>query len=826
MAVRVVGSVTDANDKPLAYASILVKGTTRGTTTNTDGKFFLDLEPGDYTIVAQYVGYQRKEQVIHVGDEKVTVNFKLSIQQTVLKEVVVKQGAEDPAYEIIRNAIRKRKEYMDPLDSFVCEVYIKTLVKTRKLPDRILGQKLDQSNRKEMGVDSAGKGILFLSESLTKVAYKKPDKVKLEVLSGRESGSNGFGFNFPTFINFYNNNVSVFSSQLNPRGFVSPIAEGALNYYRYKYLGSFYEDGKEVNEIQVIPKRKFEPLFSGTINITEGDWRIHSLDLVLTKESQLELIDSLTIRQIQVPVSDTVWRTKDQVVTFTFKRFGIEAVGNFLNVYNGYELDPQFRKKYFNKVVVKYDTTANKKSKAYWDSIRPIPLEPEEVKDYRIKDSAFQAQRDSAWSQHTIDSLRKKQGNIKIGQVLWTGVRRSNFDPKHLLDFRFKGLFKSVQYNTVEGVNMDLTGSVTRSYRPSRSQLIFTPHVRYGFNNGHLNPWASLQYNKRSFSWSEDGGSYNRSTWLFSGGKRVSQFNKDNPIRPLFNSIWTLLFKENYMKIYENYFGELRYSSRWDNGLDISGQILYEDRIPIDNTTDFSLKKNTEKIFTPNYPYEIINSQFARHQAFIAAVKVQFKPGQKYIEYPRGKVAVGSKYPTLSLEYQQGFNKIFGSDVDFGKWKFSAWDDINLKLLGDLKYRFSLGGFVNTANVPVQDYQHFNGNQIELASEYLNSFQIAPYYANSTIASFYAVAHVEHHFNGLLTNKIPLFRRLNWHLVAGTNTFYVNNDNNYVEVFGGIENIFKMLRVDVVASYLNGTTGQVGVRFGFGGLLGGIVSVQ
>jgi len=280
------------------------------------------------------------------------------------------------------------------------------------------------------------------------------------------------------------------------------------------------------------------------------------------------------------------------------------------------------------------------------------------------------------------------------------------------------------------------------------------------------------------------------------------------------------------MKIYENYFGELRYSSRWDNGLDIGGQILFEDRMPIDNTTDFSFKKSTEKIFTPNYPYEIINSQFERHQAFIAGVKVQFKPGQKYIEYPRGKVAIGSKYPTLSVEYQQGFNKIFGSDVDFGKWKFSALDDINLKLLGNLKYRFSLGGFVNTGNVPVQDYQHFNGNQIELASEYLNSFQIAPYYANSTTANFYAVAHAEHHFNGLLTNKIPLFRRLNWHLVAGTNTFYVNNDNNYVEVFGGIENIFKLIRVDVVASYLNGSTGQVGVRFGFGGLLGGILSVQ
>jgi len=72
----------------------------------------------------------------------------------------------------------------------------------------------------------------------------------------------------------------------------------------------------------------------------------------------------------------------------------------------------------------------------------------------------------------------------------------------------------------------------------------------------------------------------------------------------------------------------------------------------------------------------------------------------------------------------------------------------------------------------------------------------------------------------MLTNKIPLFRRLNWYLVAGANAFYVKEDNNYTEVFGGLENIFKLFRVDVVASYLNGRYGQTGVRVGMGGLLG------
>ena len=50
---RVTGLVTDENGNTLPYATILVKGTTRGTTTNAEGKFFIDLEPGKYTIIGQ-----------------------------------------------------------------------------------------------------------------------------------------------------------------------------------------------------------------------------------------------------------------------------------------------------------------------------------------------------------------------------------------------------------------------------------------------------------------------------------------------------------------------------------------------------------------------------------------------------------------------------------------------------------------------------------------------------------------------------------------------------------------------------------------------------
>jgi len=823
---RISGTVTDEKGNPLPYASVFVKGTTKGTTANNQGKYFLELDPGTYSILCQYVGYARAEKSVTVSGDNVVVDFQLTLQQTTMKEVVVHAGGEDPAYEIIRNTIKKKKDYIAPLDSFTCEAYIKTLIKTRKLPKKILGQRIEENDRKEMHVDSAGKGIIYLSESLTKISFKKPDKTKLEVLSGREAGSNGYGFNFPTFINFYNNNVNVLASQLNPRGFISPIADAAMNYYRYKYLGSFFEDGKEINQIKVIPRRNYEPLFSGTINITEGDWRIHSLELVLTKQSQLEILDTLRIKQIHVPINKDVWRTKDQVVYFTFNLFGIDAVGNFLNVYNKYDADPSFSKKYFNNVVMAYDTAVNKKSKQYWDSIRPVALEAEEARNYKIKDSIFQYQRDSVWSKRTIDSLRRRQGHVTIKKIFWDGYSRYNFNPKHPLSYTWQPLLKNIQYNTVEGLVTNVEATFRTSLLKSKHQLSFTPHIRYGFSNTHLNAWATINLAKRTFTWDPMGGTAGRTNWTFAGGKRVSQFNKDNPIRPLVNSLYTLLDRRNYMKIYENWFGEVVYNKRYDNDLRITAGVLYEDRLPIENTTDFSIFKNEDKVFTPNYPFEKISQQFERHQAVTATVELQYKPGQRFIQYPRGKVPIGSKYPTFSLMYQKGIDKILGSDVDFDKWKFSVWDDLNLKLRGTMKYRLSIGGFINSNKVPIQDYQHFNGNQLIFASQYLNSFQIAPYYANSTTASFYAVGHLEHHFNGFLTNKIPLFKRLNWHLVGGSNAFYVNKDNNYVEAFAGIENIFKILRVDVVASYLNGKRGDVGVRIGFGGLLGGSIRTR
>lgn len=820
-AQKIYGTVFSDRGDLLPYASITIKGTSIGTSANNRAKFSFSVSPGTYTVVCQHIGYKTQEKSITIKNEDEEVTFVIAAQQLDMSEVVVKKG-EDPAYEIIRQAIKKRSFYNEQVKSFECGLYTKDMMKLRKLPKQILGRKIKEEDVKDMGLDSSRKGIIYLAESVANVYVQQPDKFKMEVLSSRVSGSDGFGFTFPTFISFYQNNVSVFLDRLNPRGFVSPIADAAIGMYKFKYLGSFYEDGKEINSIQVIPRRTFEPVFSGIINITDGDWRIHSLDLVLSKTSQLEIVDSLHIIQLHVPVGNDTWRVKNQRINFTFKQFGIDAIGNFVSVYSDYKINPTFAKNRFDKVIVKYDTASNKKSVAYWDSIRPMPLEIEERMDYQVKDSLFLVNKDSIQSQASVDSMNKKQGKLKVYHVFHKGLNRTKYTVDGNHSWGIEPLLLGLEYNTVEGLVLSAYPYYNRYLKKIKTNFSFEPSFRYGLNNTHLNIWADIIFRTRD--WETDK-KIKRQTWTFSGGKRVSQFNKNEPITTLANSISTLLYGNNYMKIYENYYGSVNFSKRFEDGLRFNINALYEDRIPLDNTSDFVIFKNNKKSITPNYAYkDTVPYPSVAHQALIIGFDISIKPGQKYIQYPNRKMSLGSKYPTLSLSYSKGIPGIFGSDVNFDKWRFSISDDKNLKLAGLLKYKIGIGGFLNSKKVFIQDYQHFNGNRVLRASEYVNSFQLANYYDNSTISSFYTYGHLEHHFNGLLTNKIPLFKRLNWNLVGGGNAFYVNGKNNYVEIFAGLENILKIFRVDFVAAYSNGRSTTTGIRIGTGGILGGSLS--
>ncbi|MEO1438460.1 MAG: carboxypeptidase-like regulatory domain-containing protein, partial [Bacteroidota bacterium] len=67
-AAGIQGTIYSESGDPLPFANVYVKGTTNGTTSNSDGVYALELEPGSYEIVFQYVGYQAKNITVDVPD--------------------------------------------------------------------------------------------------------------------------------------------------------------------------------------------------------------------------------------------------------------------------------------------------------------------------------------------------------------------------------------------------------------------------------------------------------------------------------------------------------------------------------------------------------------------------------------------------------------------------------------------------------------------------------------------------------------------------------------------------------------------------------------
>ena len=800
---KISGTITDDKGQALPYASIIVKGTTRGTTANNEGKYFMNLEPGTYTIMCQHVGYSRGEKIVTVGDEAIFLNFQLHVQELILREAIVRKG-EDPAYEIIRHAIKKRTFYHKQLSTFRCEVYTKGQLKLRDFPKKFMGQKIEFEDK-----DTSKTKTIFLSETIANYAVQEPDKRKIEVTSSKVSGqSDGYGLAAPEIYSFYDNNLKI-GANLNPRGFISPISDNALNYYRYKFEGSFFEEGKEIGHIKVMPKRKYEPLFSGYINIVIDDWRIHSVQVQLTKQSQMQLIDTLKLDQLYVPYDKDVWVIKSQVIYPAIKIFGFDAYGSFVNVYSKFAVNPKFDKKFFGSTVLKYDDSSNKKTEPYWETVRPLPLQPEESADYKKKDSLEQARKDPKY----LDSIDRRHNHVTVAKLLFTGYNINRQKTRSV--YSFNSLLSSVNFNTVEGWVVNFSGSYSKrldSSLISRRNITITPSVRYGFNNNHFNASLSGTYN-----W---GKKYSNAITV-TGGKKIFQFNNASPIRPIYNTFASLGWERNYMKIYEAWFGRLNYSRSLDEGFNIFVNLQYQDRMPLDNTTDYTWRDRKDVIYTPNYPVELTTSNIQRHQALIATAGVSWQPGNKYAELPERKFSLGSKYPHFSLSYAKGIKNIFGSDIKYDKWQFGITDNLNLRLAGVFDYAFAMGGFLNRDSVDIPDYTHFNGNQIPLASAYLNSFQLAAYYKYSNTESFYTTLHAEYHLNGFLTNKIPFFRTLNWHLVGAANAFYVNKNNNYVEASIGLENILKILRVDFVWGFEQDRKSITGVRIGFQGLFSG-----
>lgn len=767
------GVTSDKQNNTLPFTSIYIQGTTKGTSANTNGEYQFKLEKGHYTLIFKAVGYnQLIKQVDISADMNLSVIMEAEVYQ--LKDVVIKANSEDPAYEIIRNAIKKRKQHLTEVQAFSCDTYIKGVTKLRNAPKKFLGRNV-QDDLKNIGLDSGKRGILYLSESVSKFNFQQPGKINEEMISSKVSGnSNGFSFNQATdfLISFYKNTIDI--KELSNVGFVSPIADNAMLFYRYKFTGTFREGNDWINKIQVISRRKYDQVFNGYIYIIDDSWRIHSTDLAITNNSIIEGIDTLHIKQQFIPVNQDKWMLASQRYDYSGGLLGFKFAGTYTGVFNNYNIEPDFPPKFFTSRVMKVNADANQKDSTYWAGIRPMLLTPDERRDYVKKDS-IKLVRSSAQYRDSID---RKENKFKPLKALFLGYNHQKTKEKE--HWGISGPLFSINYNTIEGWIYNPKITYKKTLKDSTS-LVMQLNPRYGFENKKLSANANLSYTYDPKSNAYAG---------IRGGTSYADFNTNyDAIPALFNTISTLFDKNNILKLYKKDFVNINSGRELSNGLYLSGSLEYASRTPLLNTSFRTAKDFPDKEFTANNPYPTLGNDYAfvTNKALTLGLSLNITFAQSYIERPDFRIRQGSVYPKLQLDYRKGIKGLLNSAVDYDYAGARVFDsNKRLGMIGTFKYSLAAGKFLNRDKMYYMDFKHFAGSNIVVYTQFTDGFMLLSPYEFSTGKEFLE-GHFEHNFGGLFLSKIPLFKILKLQEVAGVN--YLTSDviKNYTEVYVGVQ---------------------------------------
>ena len=136
---QISGKITDNDGEVIPFASIYIKNTTKGVSANVDGLYKLTVDKGEVTLMFKAIGYKSAEQTINVSSNT-TLNQILATESYTLNSVVVRANAEDPAYAIIRKAIKNRTKHLTEVEAFSTDVYIKGLQKLVGAPKKFFGR--------------------------------------------------------------------------------------------------------------------------------------------------------------------------------------------------------------------------------------------------------------------------------------------------------------------------------------------------------------------------------------------------------------------------------------------------------------------------------------------------------------------------------------------------------------------------------------------------------------------------------------------------------------------------------------------------------------
>lgn len=790
------GKVFDAETKePLPFVPVLIKGTTVGATSDFDGNFSITTTKLGDSLIASYVSYKKLSRPIKRGESQV-VNMPMVIEGVSLMEVVVKPG-ENPAHRIIRNVIaNKYRNNRRRLDAYEYEAYNKVEFDLNRIPKEMREKKVFKPIQFVFdNVDSLNSGEkpslpIFITESLSDFYFRtNPDRKKEVIKASKVTGientsvTSVMGDMYQN-INIYDNNIIIFG-----KDFVSPISDNGFFYYKYYLEDSVFIGNTRCYQIRFKSKRPQELCFSGNMWISDTTWAVKRLEMSIPKDANINFINAANVVQEFVQVDSTWMLSRDRlVIDFAMNQKQVGIYGRKTTSYKNIKVNQPKNEKFYefgDKIVV--EDSAMKKSDEFWQTARHDSLSVREQKIYHMID--------------TIKTLPIYKTWVDVFTLFVSGYRTFN-------NFEVGPYFNLLSYNRIEGPRVRFGGRTSSKF--SRWYEL-QGYVAYGFKDEKFK--YSLGF--KTFISKKPhrqlvGMTYKSDYEIL--GQSQNGFSQDN----LFASLFRTSPLTNLTRVDQTF---AWYEREWIEGVTSKVTLVGRTITPlIANSYKFYQKDGSIGV------RENIRNTEVR-------VNVRFAHKEKFISGDFTRISLGTKWPIIQVNYAKSLQNAFRGEYDYQKVVLNVNDRVRLiSLLGYTDYTLEAGKIFGTLPYPLME---LHGGNETYVYDYM-AYNMMKYYEFAS--DQYASVGVFHHFEGLFLNKVPLLKKLKWREVVTCkalwgsveeknkrtlifpNTLSALGNEPYVEVSAGVENIFKVFRIDALwrSTYLRPRAiDNFGVKMGF-----------
>lgn len=767
---KIRGKVFDAQtNEPLPYVNVTFKNTTQGTITSEKGEFFLESRTATDTLIVSFVGYKPAKLRVKKGVyQEVSVN--LEPEAIELEAVVVKPG-ESQANRIIRNIIANKDKNNPANFSYSCKNYNKIQVDINNIDEDIKKRKVfNQFQFIWDYVDTnavTGKTYLpiFITESLSDYYYSANPKMEKEIIRATKmSGVNNesvaqFTGKIYQSVNIYDNYINIFD-----QGLVSPISNSGLLFYKYILLDSMYIGNRWCYQISFRPRRKMEPTFTGDFWVNDSTWAIVKAQIRLSDMVNLNFVNDMVATAEFMPLNDTLWFPKQMTLFVDFNLtdkttgfFGHKTIS-----YSDVKLNAEFPTEVAEMPTnLKVEEGALDQKDEFWDQARPFELTPREAGIYQMVDSIQQVPMYKTF----IDII-----DMFVNYYYTVGY------------WEIGPYYQTYSFNEIEGNRFKVSGRTSNKFS---KKIMFDAFLAYGDKDERfkwgLGSLYMLNKNPREavgISYRSDIEQLGQSPYALTEDNILTSFLRRNP-----NNKLTLV--KNFTAYYEK---------EWFVGL--SNKLTFSHRTIY--PTEFIP-------FTPvlggNDLKSITNATFTLNTRWIK--------DERYVSGEFEKVSLGSNWPEVNFDITRSIKGFVGSDYDFWKLHLNYYHKFNVNPIGYARFILDAGKIFG--KVPYPLLQLHEGNETYAFDRY--AFNMMNYYEFAS--DQYVSLYYEHHFQGIFLNHFPILRRLKWREVA-TAKYLIGSISNqnmqvlqfpaalgevskpYMEVSVGVENIFKVIRVDAL----------------------------